>query len=89
MPTSDGKTFGFKYVNGHPGNTRDGLQTVTGFGVLSNLTTGYPLLVQRNDDPHRAQNGSEFCTWRRNIWRRRDRKPWPSSAMALSPISSA
>ncbi|CTQ46486.1 ornithine cyclodeaminase [Roseibium aggregatum] len=44
MPTSDGKTFGFKYVNGHPGNTRDGLQTVTGFGVLSNLTTGYPVL---------------------------------------------
>ncbi|WP_417687294.1 ornithine cyclodeaminase [Roseibium sp.] len=44
MPTSDGKTFGFKYVNGHPGNTREGLQTVTGFGVLSDLTTGYPLL---------------------------------------------
>ena len=44
MPTSDGKTFGFKYVNGHPGNMRDGLQTVTGFGVLSDLRTGYPLL---------------------------------------------
>lgn len=44
MPTSDGETFGFKYVNGHPGNTRDGLQTVTGFGVLSDLSTGYPVL---------------------------------------------
>ncbi len=44
MPTSDGKTFGFKYVNGHPGNTSEGLQTVTGFGVLSDLATGYPLL---------------------------------------------
>jgi ornithine cyclodeaminase len=44
MPTSDGKTFGFKYVNGHPDNTRDGLQTVTGFGVLSDLRTGYPVL---------------------------------------------
>lgn len=44
MPTSDGEYFGFKYVNGHPGNTRDGLQTVTGFGVLSNLATGYPVL---------------------------------------------
>ncbi|MEJ8474977.1 ornithine cyclodeaminase [Roseibium algae] len=44
MPTSDGKTFGFKYVNGHPDNRRDGLQTVTGFGVLSDLATGYPLL---------------------------------------------
>jgi ornithine cyclodeaminase len=44
MPTSDGKTFGFKYVNGHPDNTRDGLQTVTGFGVLSDLRNGYPVL---------------------------------------------
>ncbi len=44
MPTSDGKTFGFKYVNGHPSNTREGRQTVTGFGVLSDLRTGYPLL---------------------------------------------
>ncbi len=44
MPTSDGKTFGFKYVNGHPSNTREGRQTVTGFGVLSDLSTGYPLL---------------------------------------------
>jgi ornithine cyclodeaminase len=24
MPTSDGLTYGFKYVNGHPKNTRDG-----------------------------------------------------------------
>ncbi|MBD1546575.1 ornithine cyclodeaminase [Roseibium aggregatum] len=44
MPTSDGKTFGFKYVNGHPGNTKSGRQTVTGFGVLSDLSNGYPLL---------------------------------------------
>ncbi|MBG6145529.1 ornithine cyclodeaminase [Labrenzia sp. EL_142] len=44
MPTSDGETFGFKYVNGHPQNVREGLQTVTGFGVLSELSTGYPVL---------------------------------------------
>lgn len=44
MPTSDGKTFGFKYVNGHPGNTRSGRQTVTGFGVLADLANGYPVL---------------------------------------------
>lgn len=44
MPTSDGKTFGFKYVNGHPGNTKTGRQTVTGFGVLADLATGYPML---------------------------------------------
>ncbi|USG61895.1 ornithine cyclodeaminase [Sneathiella marina] len=45
MPTSDGDVYGFKYVNGHPKNTRDGLQTVTGFGVLSNVGNGYPVLL--------------------------------------------
>lgn len=45
MPTSDGETYGFKYVNGHPKNTRDGLQTVTAFGVLSDVGSGYPMLV--------------------------------------------
>lgn len=45
MPTSDGQTYGFKYVNGHPKNTREGLQTVTAFGVLADVDTGYPLLV--------------------------------------------
>jgi ornithine cyclodeaminase len=45
MPTSDGTHYGFKYVNGHPKNTRDGLQTVTAFGVLCDVATGYPLLL--------------------------------------------
>jgi ornithine cyclodeaminase len=45
MPTSDGERFGFKYVNGHPTNYRHGLQTVTGFGVLADVETGYPLLI--------------------------------------------
>ncbi|MCV6586171.1 MAG: ornithine cyclodeaminase [Marinibacterium sp.] len=45
MPTSDGETYGFKYVNGHPSNTRDGLQTVTAFGLLADVTTGYPKLL--------------------------------------------
>lgn len=44
MPTSDGEVYGFKYVNGHPGNTRNGLQTVTAFGVLSDVASGYPVL---------------------------------------------
>ncbi|MBB3994594.1 ornithine cyclodeaminase [Sulfitobacter undariae] len=44
MPTSDGEVYGFKYVNGHPGNTRDGLQTVTAFGLLSDVANGYPVL---------------------------------------------
>jgi ornithine cyclodeaminase len=45
MPTSDGTLYGFKYVNGHPKNTVDGRQTVTAFGVLSDVGNGYPLLI--------------------------------------------
>ncbi|MBX9462545.1 MAG: ornithine cyclodeaminase [Aquamicrobium sp.] len=45
MPTSDGELYGFKYVNGHPKNTRDGRQTVTAFGVLADLGNGYPMLI--------------------------------------------
>ena len=45
MPTSDGETYGFKYVNGHPRNTRAGLQTVTAFGLLASVGTGYPMLL--------------------------------------------
>ena len=45
MPTSDGAEYGFKYVNGHPKNTKDGLQTVTAFGLLASVDTGYPVLL--------------------------------------------
>jgi ornithine cyclodeaminase len=45
MPTSNGELYGFKYVNGHPSNPARGLQTVTAFGVLADVATGYPLLV--------------------------------------------
>ena len=45
MPTSDGELYGFKYVNGHPKNTRAGLQTVTAFGLLAEVDTGYPVLL--------------------------------------------
>lgn len=45
MPTSDGTLYGFKYVNGHPKNAREGRQTVTAFGVLSDVGNGYPMLL--------------------------------------------
>ncbi|HMO28071.1 ornithine cyclodeaminase [Enterovirga sp.] len=45
MPTSDGTTYGFKYVNGHPANMREGRQTVTAFGVLADVGSGYPMLL--------------------------------------------
>ena len=44
MPTSDGDTYGFKYVNGHPANMARGFQTVTAFGVLARVDNGYPIL---------------------------------------------
>jgi ornithine cyclodeaminase len=45
MPISDGGLYSFKYVNGHPKNTSEGLLTVTAFGVLAAVDTGYPLLL--------------------------------------------
>ena len=45
MPTSDGQFYSFKYVNGHPKNTAAGLLTVTAFGMLADVDTGYPLLL--------------------------------------------
>ena len=44
MPTADAENYGFKYVNGHPANMARGYQTVTAFGVLSSVATGYPIL---------------------------------------------
>jgi ornithine cyclodeaminase len=32
-------------VNGHPKNTKEGLQTVTAFGLLADVDTGYPKLL--------------------------------------------
>jgi ornithine cyclodeaminase len=45
MPVSDGTLYAFKYVNGHPKNTALGLLTVTAFGVLADVQTGYPLML--------------------------------------------
>ncbi len=45
MPTSDHVNYVFKYVNGHPVNLQRNLQTVVAFGVLSDVETGYPLLL--------------------------------------------
>jgi len=45
MPTSDGRLYGFKYVNGHPANPARGFQTVTAFGALADVSNGYPVFV--------------------------------------------
>src|SRR5579862_3312114 len=45
MPISDARLYSFKYVNGHPKNTRAGLPTVMAFGVLADVDTGRPELL--------------------------------------------
>lgn len=45
MPVADRELYAFKYVNGHPQNALQGKLTVTGFGVLADVATGYPLLL--------------------------------------------
>ena len=45
MPIADADTYAFKYVNGHPRNTRLGLSTVMAFGVLADVATGAPVLL--------------------------------------------
>ena len=45
MPIADAERFTFKYVNGHPKNTRAGLPTVMAFGVLADVATGVPRLL--------------------------------------------
>lgn len=45
MPVADATRYACKYVNGHPGNPRDGRMTVAALGILSDVASGYPLLV--------------------------------------------
>jgi len=45
MPIADAREYSFKYVNGHPKNTKEGLPTVMAFGVLAEVATGVPTLL--------------------------------------------
>ncbi len=45
MPVSDQQNYAFKYVNGHPVNTRHGLPTVMAFGALASVATGMPVFL--------------------------------------------
>lgn len=45
MPVSDDTHYGFKYVNGHPQNTRLDMLTVMAFGALADVRTGVPTLL--------------------------------------------
>jgi ornithine cyclodeaminase len=45
MPIADKAYYSFKYVNGHPNNTKQQKQTVVATGQLSLVETGYPVLI--------------------------------------------
>jgi ornithine cyclodeaminase len=45
MPIADDTLYTFKYVNGHPKNTQQGLSTVMAFGALADVATGTPELL--------------------------------------------
>src|SRR4029079_2244072 len=44
-PISDGGLYSCTYVTGHRKTTSQGLLTVTAFGVLADVSTGYPVLL--------------------------------------------
>lgn len=44
MPASDSEYYGFKYVNGHPGNTKDGKLSVMALGMLATIGDGLPVM---------------------------------------------
>lgn len=45
MPCTDQQFYTFKYVNGHPDNPRAGKLTVVALGFLSDVGSGYPLML--------------------------------------------
>ena len=45
MPCADQQLYAFKYVNGHPGNPLEGKLSVVAIGLLSDVVSGYPLMI--------------------------------------------
>src|SRR3990167_9553039 len=45
MPLWGKDYYSFKYVNGHPRNPEQNKQTVIAVGMLSDVATGYPVLI--------------------------------------------
>ena len=75
MPIADEQTYAFKYVNGHPRNTRWGLPTVMAFGVLADVATGVPVLVSELTLTT-ALRTAPCRPWQPGPWRARARAAW-------------
>ena len=45
MPCSDENLYSFKFVNGHPDNTKEGKLCVAAMGLLADVESGYTLMI--------------------------------------------
>jgi ornithine cyclodeaminase len=45
MPIADQKTYAFKYVNGHPLNSKSNKLCVASIAAMADVETGYPLMI--------------------------------------------
>lgn len=45
MPTTTNKLYSFKYVNGHPVNTKQNKLSIIAMGLLADVDSGFPLLL--------------------------------------------
>lgn len=45
MPCSDDELYSFKFVNGHPQNTKENKLSVTAIGLLAEVKDGYPIMI--------------------------------------------
>lgn len=45
MPICGDQYYAYKYVNGHPGNPKQNLQTIVAMGMLADAKSGYPLMI--------------------------------------------
>lgn len=45
MPCSDDELYSFKFVNGHPDNTKEGKLCVAAMGLLADVDSGYTLMI--------------------------------------------
>ncbi len=45
MPICSRDYYAYKYVNGHPNNPKQSLQTIVAMGMLADVASGYPLMI--------------------------------------------
>lgn len=61
MPICGNQYFSYKYVNGHPNNTKLNKLTVVGTGLLADVTTGEPVLISEMTLLTALRTGAVSC----------------------------